>query len=327
MFGGVVFIAAAEQANRDYVALLPDHFVFSGTVIANGKLDPVAWKQWMQSLRVVEDESSKILMACPNLVRMHRDRRLDRAAASRFVTEYERHGHLTLDALADFYGEINSESALYGWLDTISPLVPMTSIYIGSFEAIKSYGALSATQRLQARGEGFVTSWEQLPKDVQDLLAKKLLSESARFRESPPDAPDRWTAGVESFGLSSTPGVLNGSASVPRGTTLRIRVHTADLLKPGPTRYGAASGEGYTPESFVANMRSGGGENSPDFQRAAVASIERLHVDVHVPNAGYVHFVAQLDDTTKATKYLPVGQLPEPWKTQLAEAIKKNGGG
>jgi hypothetical protein len=34
-----------------------------------------------------------------------------------------------------------------------------------------------------------------------------------------------------------------------------------------------------------------------------------------------------MDSGSKSTKYVPLDQLPEPWKSQLAEAIKKAGGG
>jgi hypothetical protein len=106
-----------------------------------------------------------------------------------------------------------------------------------------------------------------------------------------------------------------------------VRVLTTTLLKPGPSSYGTSVSELLSPERFAAWRKDRASDYSPDFSRATVASAERVHLDVHVPGIGYLHFAAQVDDTTEKTKYVPLNQLPEPWRSQLAEAIKKAGGG
>jgi hypothetical protein len=58
-----------------------------------------------------------------------------------------------------------------------------------------------------------------------------------------------------------------------------------------------------------------------------VVEAERVVIEVFVPKLGYVTLYAQADSATHATEYVEPGALPEPWKSQLAEPIKKAGGG
>jgi hypothetical protein len=67
--------------------------------------------------------------------------------------------------------------------------------------------------------------------------------------------------------------------------------------------------------------------SKPDSMPLAVIDAERIQVEVYLPNLGYTAFAAHVSSQTDLTKFYPVDKLPEPWKTQLAEAIKKNGGG
>jgi hypothetical protein len=327
LYGDAPLKLAADQARRDFVALLPDYYVFIGASIADRELAPARWEGMVRSQRIVEDEKTKILRIVPYNAKFLRQRRLDREAASRFVSEFHRSGHLTLDALADFMKGMKDEQAMYGSLEFVNPLLSVPLQTYGKFEALKVYGCLTDYQRKQARDGGYAAPWNMLPKDIQALLARQVLSDSAGFSESPPDAPATWAPDVFSLGRILKQGALAFESVVPPATTVRVRVLTTTLLKPGPNSYGTSGGELLAPEKFAARHKGGASDYYPDFSRATVASAERVHLDVHVPGIGYLHFAAQVDDTTEKTKYVPLNQLPEPWKSQLAEAIKKAGGG
>ena len=327
LFGGFPLTMALDDSKRDYVAIVPDFYVFTGAMVRDGSIDPSRFKGYTQGLLITEDHATKILKVSSGLARIMRERRLDRQAGSTFLKETESAGHVTLDALADIVGSTLHEQGLYGSIEMLEPLMSVDVIGPHSYEALKLFSELTAVQRRSARAEGLVLSWGQLTKEVRSLFSRRLLSVNATFRAEEPGEPTSWIPGFMSYGAGATNGPLAFESEVPPDTTVRVRVYAKTLLRAGPGQSGRLSADLMTAEDFAKRSRTPPGEFVPDFTRAAIANVERLHVDVFVPGVGYYQMAQQVDDTTKDTKYVPLTQLPEPTRTQLVEAIKKLGGG
>ncbi len=329
MYASAPLEQACQEQGKDYVALLSDHKAFDEDWIVQVPKGSASemWRNWIAPLQVVEDEKSLILKIFSRNARYARERRLDRAAASELVRNYERRGWINLDDLAEFSKAAIDQQTFHFSLDSAFRFLPVKVRSVGEWAALRAYSGLSPNQRLAARESGILLEWRQLPAEFRAEVMPVLLSPSARFMASPSGVESNWSAMGKSGGELRQIGQLNGRTSVPAGTQVKIRVYTKAALKPGPSTKGGIDETALTPNEFSMRVRQDRSEYSPDFALAAVCYAERVQVDVFVPDTGYLYFAAQVDDVTDKTEFRPLDKLPEPWRTQLADAIKKNGGG
>jgi hypothetical protein len=192
------------------------------------------------------------------------------------------------------------------------------------FIALKTYGSLNPIQKRNAQNGGCVLPLRSLSSSVRELIEEQITSQGATFSGQPPNVswnPNGWNyQGVSSYGPLSITG------RVPENCEVKIVVYRNSLLRPAPKSNIPGTNQVQTIEQFADNSRQPPGDLGADFKLAAVANVERLQVEVFAPGVGYTHHVAQVDDTTSATRYVPLAELPEPWRSQVAAAINRRGG-
>ncbi len=313
------------QTRRDYVALLPDAIAYSHQWLSSAPgrdLDSV-WKSWSGSLIVTEDEKTKILKVRPFNTKRERAVRFDRAATSRFVANFNAVNRVSLESLAGFASAFDSSAEFLTNLSVARVFLPISISQYGEWVALKTYAGLGGTQKRQAREGGVVVPWLMLPINVRKDIELRLLRQMSMYTAQSPESVNWSSAGSYSF--TGTP-VFKILSAVPSGTTVRITVLKNTLLKPAPPSRVFSETQVMSAEEIAYAQRTGTNEFTPDYKLATVANIERVQLELSVPGSGYTSYAAQVDDTTLESTYVPLNQLPEPWRSQVADAIKRRGG-
>jgi hypothetical protein len=329
--GGQPLMQVVEQLREDVVALIPDYALMNGAWLdygASGSLGDV-WDRWRLYFDVVRDSESGVIKIRASDIHVGQDVRFDRRAFSDFVKSFERHGSLTLEAAANLMAnETGWRIADRNWMWALRFLpVPLGSP--SSLLPLVAYGALSNEQRAEARKGGITLRWNSLPTNVRTWLEEDLLQEAQEFYEQPKNFATGWEPGLD-WGRPTFPtatGSLARHGLVPPDTLVKVRVEKTQLLKPGPSGDGRMVGEPFSVDKFALARSYLPGSGMPDYDRAAVIEVEGAFLDVFVPDFGFASFFTQIESSSYNTEYVPIGRLSEPWKTQLAEAIKKKGGG
>jgi hypothetical protein len=324
IYGDVPLRSAAEKSGRDYVALLPDacaSLALWMRTYQTTTLEPV-WDSWCRGVNVREDALTGVLIVTPVDTLRARAARYNREAASAFVNEFVDKKRVTLDALGrmalacDSAGQFSITAAM-----TYS-LLPVAYWNGSDWLALRAYGSLSAAQRRAAESSGIVFAWRDLPVAIRNAIVARLTKEDVAFSERPPLAAP-WSSG----GVYLTEMRLDSAriASVPRDTQVKVTLSSASFLKPRSS--GVVRSKLMSPGDLADLIARGPASSQMDYKRIAVVDAERVDVEVYVPGHGYVAFYAQADSATHDTEYVAPDKLPDPWKSQLAEAIKKAGGG
>jgi hypothetical protein len=322
-------LQAAQQSKLDFVALIPDVQVFDGPWLAyahNGSLNDV-WSRWQWLLKVEIDAETGVVLFRPSRPATARAQRIDRAQVSRYVESFERMGFVTLDALADLMKDATDRQHAFRLNDWADRFLPVETVPSSSWFVLKAYGSLTHAQRAKARDDGVVIAWSALDADVRKAFNPILLSSGCSFSSEESGRPITWQANSYAVGNPIGEGLLSHLSSVPNNAVIKIRVYSEDLLRASPSDDGSIGGGPYDASTF-AMMRSGRrDEGATNYEYASVIRVDRVNLDVYVPEVGFTYFTAQTDNTTLTTKYRPLEDLPEPMKTKLQEEIKKLGGG
>ncbi len=332
LFGTLPMEQVADQLKYDYVALVDDRQILFGTwlpLAETATLEQV-WQSWGDDMAVTIDEQTGVLKIRPEDRRSARDSRFDRDVAAKFAASFAKNTRVTLDAAAELALQSKSESN-FSYNSAAACLLLPASQPLGAWAALRVYGALNPGQRRQAEDGGVVFEWGDLPRAARKAVEQHVLRGLVFFADQPP-LPVRW----HTFSVTYQGSVKRGSEmpeSIPADAKVRILCwRTTGLMPKQPlpeNDYGV-----YTPELIArfgpkGPIRSEGdlAPSKPDSMPLAVIDAERVQVEVYLPNQGYTAFAAHVSSQTDLTTFYAVDKLPEPWKTQLAEAIKKNGGG
>jgi hypothetical protein len=321
-------LQSAEQSRLDFVALIPDTQVFDGPWLAyaqNGSLNDV-WSKWQWLLTVGIDADTGVVLFRPGRPATERTHRIDRAEVSRYVESFARNGYVTLDALADLMKDAVDLQHAFRLVDWSNRFLPVVATPQASWFVLKAYGHLTASQRAKARDTGMVITWDALDADVRKALQGPLLSRGCSFSDEESGVPTIWQA--NSYGVNKPigDGLLSNLSAVPTNAVIKIRVYSQDLLRAGSNGDGEPGAGPFDAASFASRRWANRLDGLSNFELASVVLVERVNLDVFVPGVGYTYFTAQTDSTTLDTKYVPLKDLPEPMRSKLQEAIKKNGG-
>jgi hypothetical protein len=331
-FGCAPLFAVAEEATRDFVALVSDQTAFDGEWMnyVQSKDLGVIWNWWLQRMTLREDEATGIMKVQPRYPRYDRANRYDRAAISRYINSYLAKGYNDLDSISELAVASDDDQILARQSDIASRFLGIPrDAHFGNWLAFRAFGELSTAQRRQARADGVVLQWGALSPIVKIAVEKLLLSSNASFGQSVPPPTTGFVSGGRSTEGGLGRGAMSRLKSVPADTRVEFRVGTGELLRPETDRldFWSFGPNLFDVDSFASMRKHGSSFEFFNFEKAAVTSIEMLHVAFWVPRVGVHYLAVQVDDTSKNTKFVPLDKLPEPWKSQLAEAIKKAGGG
>lgn len=307
----------------DYVALLPDSVLTNPNWGRSQDLGQV-WSLWSRSFAMGQDQRTKVVLARASNPYWSKDSRYDRHAIARLASEVDRAKRPTLDSLGAFAFSMNDRtefSTTYRLLENVLALDRNPPDFI----ALKAWGSLNPSQKRSAQSGGYVVPFAKLPAGVRDALAAELTSAGAYF-SSQPTTNVIWSSNGRSYNGRTTSGNLFMTGQVPANAEVKFVVHRATMLKAAPGPRNRDTGQLLTPEEMARNSRQPQNEWNPDYKNATVVNAERLQVDVFCPGAGYSYWVAQIDDSNRDTKYVPLDQLPEPFKSQVAAALKRGGG-
>jgi hypothetical protein len=313
------------QAMRtlDYVALLPDSVLANPNWGRSQDLSQV-WSLWSRNFAMGQDQKTKVVLARATNPYWSREPRYDRHAIARLAGEIDRAKRPTLDALGAFAFAMNDRTefaATYRFLENVLALDRNPPDFI----ALKAWGGLNPSQKRSAQSGGYVVPFVKLPASVRDALAAELTSAGTYF-SSQPTTNVMWSSNGRSFNGRTLSGSLFISGQVPPNAEVKFVVHRAMLLKPAPGPRNQNSGQLLTPEELARYSRSQPSEWSPDYKNATIVNAERLQVDVFSPGAGYSYWIAQIDDSNRDTQFVPLAQLPEPYRSQVAAALNRGGG-
>ena len=323
--------AVAEQKKRDYVALIDDSQAENAPwmgVVEAATLQ-VVWESWGQGLSITEDTETKILKVFPNKPRNVRETRFDRAEASRFVNSFVANRRVTIDALGGLAVASDSEQAFGQNVFAGRLFLPVTHFQGSNWEALRVYGSINGGQKRQAETDGAVFEWRNLPRKAQEAIAHSLSQNFQHFAERPP-SPVVWHTFVKTYTSQVSPN-REGLESIPPDTQVRVYCWKTRALHPKTLPLGNFSL--LTVDQYARFKALGverlGGENShpPDYSLLGIVDAEWVQVEVFVPGRGYTALAAYASSVTNDTPFFTSDKLPEPWRSQLAEAIKAIGGG
>jgi hypothetical protein len=332
LYGALPLSAAAGQWECDYIALVDDSQAFGSpwlTIAETATFEQV-WAAWCTGHVARLDDATGVLTVVPEDPRRSRSSRFDRRATSRYAASFEVSGRETLEAAAELALASETPSDHGYNMRAAHALLPVRGPGWGRC-ALRVYGSLNAAQRREAENRGAVFDWDHLPLAAKEALQTELDRQFVFFSDAPP-APVNW----HSFSVQYSSRVQSADrtgAGIPRDAKVRVLCwRTTGLMPDSPL---PENDEGvYTPEVYAkfgpkGPIRSEGDTelSKPTATPIAVIDAERVQVEVFLPGLGYTAMAAHVSSRTRLTKFLPPDQLPEPWKTRVAEAIKKNGGG
>ena len=329
LLGTAPLDAVAAKGQRDFVALVPDNAAIDAPWLRLQNADLAAvWSTWHNAVASTEDRATRIIKVFPRDPSAARNSRLNRGVVSRFVSDVDRAKRVTLDAPSSFAWALPGGEGEFNWQGRFAHAllgIPTVMRY-GDRVALMAFGSLGPSQRNAARNGGYVVPLQNLPVRLRSELTRYLTSENEPFSESVPREMS-WNLGETRQSGRTDYGTLALTGRVPDGTLVRIAVYTNSFLTPAQK-----SGKGSTMMYLDANSLAGylsrpRGEWDPDFQHVAIANIERVQVEMTVPGAGFSHHSAQVDNVGLETRFYALDELSEPWKSQLAAAIKRQGGG
>jgi hypothetical protein len=323
--------AVAEAKNCDYVALLDDKQATNAPwigLVETAALQAV-WESWGQGLSISEDTETKILKVFPNKPETVRVTRFDRGEASKFVNSFVANRRVTIDALAELAVASDSEwsfgqNALAGRL-----FLPVTHFQGSDWEALRVYGSINGGQKRLADTDGAVFEWRNLPRKAQEAITHSLGRRFQHFAGQPP-SPVVW----HTFAITYTSSASENReqvVSIPADTQVRVYCWKTTALHPKTHPLGNFSL--LTVDQYARfkalGLRSMGDENvyPPDYSQLGVVDAEWVQVEVFVPGRGYTALAAYASSVTNDTPFFTSDKLPEPWKSQLTDAIKRAGGG
>ncbi|MEX2243713.1 MAG: hypothetical protein WD716_07695 [Fimbriimonadaceae bacterium] len=323
--------AVAEAKKRDYVALIDDNQAENAPwmgLVETATLQAV-WESWGQGLSITEDTETKILKVFPNKSRNVREARFDRAEASRFVSSFVANRRVTIDALAGLAVASDSERSFGHNVFAGRLFLPVTHFQGSNWEALRVYGSINGGQKRQAETDGAVFEWRNLPRKAQEAITHRLSRNFQIFAVRPPSSVVWHTFAI----TYTSPASENRErvASIPPDT--QVRVYCWKTRAMHPKTHPSGNFSLLTVDQYARfkalGLRSMGDENvhPPDYSQLGIVDAEWVQVEVFVPGRGYTALAAHATSITNDTPFFTSDKLPEPWKSQLAEAIKKAGGG
>lgn len=325
IYGTKPLDASAEMAGFDYVALVPDGHTSYATWIRtaeNAQLEQ-AWNAWCSGLEVKKDTETGVLLIKPLDTRNVRESRFDRVAASNFVKSFIQTNRMSLDSLGRLALATRDSRDFQNAYNEARLFLPISTYVNADYAALCIYGALSASQRRAASDQGAVLSLRNLPIKARNAIENSLKNTRYMYSSIRPNPPDWTTNGTSYSGEIHIKHQM--LEALPQTTEVRVQVFSSKQLRPKTpanmyTSFPSA-------ESIAMYQRMEPNRYSPDYTKLAVVDAERLQVEIFIPSQGYVTLSVQLDSGTDDTEYTTYDKLPEPWKSQIAEAIKKQGGG
>jgi hypothetical protein len=313
-------LAAAE--GFDYVALVPDSVAAAPWIMgASGSSVQSVFSRW--GLAVTQDKDTKIVVALPMDTVRARESRFDRRAVSQFVSSFHTAGRATLESLASLAAASDGTREYSANLSVARLFVPWREWRQSDWRPLALYGALNTSQKRAAANGGVLLEWRHVSPAVRSEIEKTLGEQQAMYVDELPSEVfwgSPWMGGA-------FPGAPRFMAldRVPSGAQVRVRRLTNTMLKANSTDQ--FESRPMTVEEAASYARSQSDERAPNYRQLRVASLDRIQVDLFLPGVGYTSFAAQVDDTTEDSEYVAWDKLPEPWKSQLADAAKKYGGG
>ncbi len=320
VYGDVPLFAVAREAERDFVALIPDFAALDSRWMGYAKDGTInqVWSWWLQRMTLREDQSTGIMKIQPRSALFERLGRFDRRAVADVVREFSATGRLTLETISALAKNRRDITEYRLSLDVYRRIASQEEAEFGSFTALKLFGQLSEFQRRSARGGGAVVPWQSLRQDTRDLLETALTESFSTFLATYP-RETAWNANQQLLPGEYKEGLLAGKR-VPESTIVHVLVHRNSLYKSEP------GVEGVSDNLLDVNQFAGYARRGASYPKVAVINVDRLRVIVEVPGIGFHSFEAQTDDMTANTKFVAVDKIPEPFRTELTEAIKRAGG-
>jgi hypothetical protein len=321
VYGSLPLAQSLKDSN--YIVLLPDSLLPNPNWARSTSLSQV-WNAWSSGFMMGEDPKSKVVLARPSNPYWARDTRFDRHAIARLASEIDRNKRPTLDSLGAF-ALVMADSREYVNNYRYSMSVLHLPQEVPDFIALKAWGSLSSSQKRSAHNGGVVVPMKNLPNSVREMFETNLTTESATFADRPTERVI-WTANGRNYNGRTSNGALFVAGALPASSEVKFVVHHAMLFRAAPSGRNQGANQLYSAQEIADLSRQQSNEWNPDYKNAAVVNAERLQVEVFVPGAGYSHYVAQLDDSGQNTKFLPLAQLPEPFRSQVSAALARRGG-
>lgn len=327
---GDVLEMVADELGTSLVALVPDELMIYPDWMYT-ETEPLLAHSWSRMRRFVEGRNEDgFLTVVPRNKARARDYRLDRSALASFVNTVLEQGRLSLrstSALAVASKDIRHYSS-HARLGSAALPIKADQPVPGSFNALKLYGSLSSVQRAALARDGELTmNLINLDPKLQQLVFRSVYGSGFEMILERPSQNHYWNYTPTGFGYIGETWI-SLSGTLPADSRVKMLRENGDLLFAAPSRQSGFGMTGGSTVSGVATMivlqeRVDLGEGATDFSNLAVAPVERFELQVEIPGLGLGLAVAQISGFTQNSQFYNYTQLPQPYRSELAEEIVK----
>jgi hypothetical protein len=322
-------LQASKALNRNIVALLSDDAVWAS--VATAARGPSTFSQMWTVLPQMDKGyefavDDKWITLVPSRPVQVRSERVNREDWKRLINT--RIGDNKIETLAAY--AILSDNDLLVMLATIPGVltgqdIDPESIQQGDrLDALRIFGYMSLVHQKSARNGGAQLALTQLS-NKQMKYARKLVFGSRTSLVSEPQE-DKWgQADVYQEKVSETDPTVRLARGTPNGSVLNVYIVDKTLLyqRPQSENYRTS---GYSVESIASNMAAAQiypEHNWGDFSVLGAAKAEQLVLEFAFPGVGVVYSRVQFDFARKDMVYVRPNELPEPLRSQLDAAVKR----